>query len=346
MEGGWDPGDHPEAEGGDRGDTGDLEGSGLSDKEEMDDGARGRDFDDGRGFRSRKQHTDDPRNAQTNGGGTSRESGEELGPFGKNKKADPSGGEKFLGVPGSTTAANRDGGRIGDSMAPHILKNASQGETHHLIDPEGEADPDRFPKEKDFGKHGMEKVCRRPEPQTTPGSEMPSSSQVTVMMREANSPMKLLLKGAARLSDLRNWIGGKGVLVRDQQTNTIILRLSSRKTDQGAMAPMDHIVGPIQMTKEEQETLEMDPNVWKVFPLGKQSEKIKFFLKELQSMKKKAGVKSFIQFRRTRARIAAQRTTTAKVAELLGHRQGSTSTKRYTQALDVEEMKARLKMTR
>ena len=66
---------------------------------------------------------------------------------------------------------------------------------------------------------------------------------------------------------------------------------------------------------------------------------------ELQRLKKKAGIKSFIALRRARAQRAAKIAPMTRVAELLGHRPGSKSTQCYVGNIDHLERKWRLAMS-
>lgn len=68
-------------------------------------------------------------------------------------------------------------------------------------------------------------------------------------------------------------------------------------------------------------------------------------LQHLQQLKRSVGINSFIQLRRARARLVAAHYPTAWVADLLGHRPGSSSTKRYIRSLDCRETNQRMKMT-
>lgn len=177
-----------------------------------------------------------------------------------------------------------------------------------------------------------------------------SSHQCSIFLRAAKDcwttvATLLLVKGAARLSDIRAWIGGKGVLKSHSKGN-LELHLDVRKTDQAGAAPMAHIVGPIKVEAKVFDGLIAQKNLWQRNPLKESPYNPTTFLKQIQNMKKSAGVFSMIHFRRARARTAAKITTTDNVAELLGHRKGSTSTKRYIQDLDAQERSRRLLMTR
>lgn len=153
----------------------------------------------------------------------------------------------------------------------------------------------------------------------------------------------MIARAAARLSDIRAWIGGRGRLMVSREEKSITLLLEYRKTDQAGTAPMPHVVGPVGLTKEE----------WGAFDwVNFQGQKLKdsrwtawSFLQALQRAKKKAGIKSFIECRRGRARIAAKKATLKEVGQLLGHKEGSSSTARYTQTLDYKEWSRRMVMT-
>ncbi len=155
----------------------------------------------------------------------------------------------------------------------------------------------------------------------------------------------LLTRGAARWSDIRNWIGKKGILVCHPTLSAFSLRLNVRKTDQAGASSMKHVIGPIVLRTEEMKDLMKTNSIWTVDPLKESPFSPNSFMKHLQNLKMKSGIQNMIELRRRRARVAAQRLPVTQVAELLGHRPGSTSTKRYIQDLDIVEKMNRLIMT-
>ena len=108
---------------------------------------------------------------------------------------------------------------------------------------------------------------------------------------------------------------------------------------------MNHVIGPLSISKNERVKIERNKFLLEVDPLKHTEWTINTFMTEMQKIKRQVGVKSFIEFRRARARVAASRQPIDKVAKLLGHKSGSTSTARYMQKLDSYEMHQRLKMT-
>lgn len=180
--------------------------------------------------------------------------------------------------------------------------------------------------------------------------EIASSDQILKMRELATDPqmltaMILLTRGAARLSDLRVWLGGQGAATL--RGSVLQLQLERRKTDQAGASPMEHIIGPIRVSKEDQIVLRKAPKaLWSKQPLENSEYKsARVFLENLQAIKKRVGIGSLIALRRARARAAGKKRPTADVADLLGHKPNSKSTKRYMRSLDCRELKARLAMT-
>lgn len=183
------------------------------------------------------------------------------------------------------------------------------------------------------------------------GLELASQDQASDLRRRATTPLlKLaalfLTRAAARLSDLRVWIGGGGQATLEGKKLSLSLR--KRKTDQSGGAPMEHIIGPLVISKKEESCLRMaSVEIWTKRPLqGSDYANAKEFLQELQKLKREVGVRSMIAFRRGRAKEAARVVSTKDVGALLGHKPNSSSTRRYTRQLDVREEKKRLIMTK
>ena len=154
----------------------------------------------------------------------------------------------------------------------------------------------------------------------------------------------MLTRMGARLSDVRNWIGGNGRVVINKEAKSLEIQLSRRKTDQAGASPALHILGPILLDRK---------TLREMTPLSKVQDPLAIspypspaaFLQELQRLKKKAGIKSFIALRRARAQRAAKIAPMTRVAELLGHRPGSKSTQCYVGNIDHLERKWRLAMS-
>lgn len=190
--------------------------------------------------------------------------------------------------------------------------------------------------------------------QQTVKRDLPAASfdQCTRLMGLAKSDpwsmttAMLMIRGAARWSDIRMWLGGKGILLWQEKTKTMALHLNYRKTDQAGTAPRNHIVGPIRLNEEEKTLLRKEKALWKKNPLQPSPfANPNDFMKRFQNKKRAAGIKNFIELRRARARKAAERLPTEWVGSLLGHKPHSVTTYRYTQSLDAVEFARRVEMT-
>lgn len=146
-----------------------------------------------------------------------------------------------------------------------------------------------------------------------PPLEVASEGQVSNMYSSSQDClMKVILlfldKAAARLSDIRIWLGGQGRLQKKGKTLSLILE--RRKTDQMGSAPMEHYLGPIAIPKSlEDELKKASKFLWSSDPArASRSLTPKKVLQNLQSLKRKVGLKSIIALRRRRAKLAASRT--------------------------------------
>ena len=114
----------------------------------------------------------------------------------------------------------------------------------------------------------------------------------------------MLTRMGARLSDVRNWIGGNGRVVINKEAKSLEIQLSRRKTDQAGASPALHILGPILMDRKTLREMTPLSKVQDPLAISPYPSVQHLFLQELQKKKKKAGIKSFIALRRARAQRA------------------------------------------
>ena len=120
------------------------------------------------------------------------------------------------------------------------------------------------------------KGLSRIQPRAARMMEAASREQSIEFERQVTSTIHLIAammmtRAAARLSDIRGWIGGAGLLKIEDLSLSLVL--DRRKTDQGASAPMAHVIGPIEITKEMRDRIQGQKEILTRDPLKEEEKK-------------------------------------------------------------------------